>query len=113
MKKLDRVKQILDESVNGGQIGVHGAFWRPLDLEHFKSHKVFGLRIVVPGDVDASNLVRALRGLEPFGSDIGTPNATFPRMPVGFPAVSDERIEFIENWIRDNCPDEEWVGPAK
>jgi hypothetical protein len=113
MKKLDRVKQILDEAVNGEEIGAHGPFWRALDLEQFKLHKVFGLRIVVPGDVDASNLIRALRGLAPFGADIGTPGAGYSRMPAGYPPVPEERIQFIEEWIRSGCPDEEWTEPTK
>jgi hypothetical protein len=27
-------------------------------------------------------------------------------MPFGFPAVSDENIKFIEQWIDDGCPED-------
>ncbi len=110
MTRFDRVKQILDEAVNGQNFGAHGAFWRPLTLEAFKARKVFGRAIVTPGDGPHSNLVLALRGQSPFGADMGTPGATMPRMPVGFSAVADDRIAFIEQWITDGCPDDEVVA---
>jgi hypothetical protein len=108
MTRFDRVKQILDEAVLGRDIGAHGAFWRPLNLEAFKIKTVYGRQLVHPGDGAHSNLVLALRGQDPFGADIGTPDATFPRMPVGFPPVADDRIAFIERWISDGCPDDEF-----
>jgi hypothetical protein len=112
MKRLDRVKQILDAAVRGENIGAHGPFWRPLDLAAFKTVKVFGKQLVIPGDGAHSNLVLALRGQSPFGEDLGVPNAEFPRMPDGFPAVADGDIDFIEKWISDGCPDDEVPPPA-
>ena len=107
MKRLDRVKEILDSSVNGEAIGAHGAFWLTLDLEKFKAKKVYGRRLVEPGDGPASNLVLALRGQAPFGDDVGTPNASYPRMPARRPQVPDAEIAFIEKWITDGCPDDD------
>jgi hypothetical protein len=112
MTRFERVKQILDEAIEGQNIGAHGTFWRPLDLKQFKQKKIYGRRLVIPGDVASSNLVLALRGVAPFGTDVGTPNAVYPRMPVGFPRVPEERILFIEDWIRNGCPDDEWVPPS-
>ena len=112
MKRYDRVKQILDAAVQGQNIGAHGAFWRTLDLAGFKVKKVFGRQLVAVGDGTHSNLVLALRGQAPFGSDIGTPNAELPRMPKGFPAVAAPDIAFIEKWITDGCPDDEVPGGA-
>jgi len=107
MKRFDRVKQILDAAVQGQTIHAHGPFWRPLDLAAFKIKKVFGKSLVTPGDGAHSSLVLALRGQSPFGADLGVPNAELPRMPVGFPAVIDSDIGFIEKWIADGCPDDE------
>ena len=52
--------------------------------------------VVVPGDPDASELVRRIRG------------ESLPRMPLtGPPYLSDERIATIEGWIAAGAP-----GPA-
>lgn len=108
MKRFLKVKQILDEAVENQDIGAHGAFWRPLNLEAFKAKRVFGRQLVIPGNGAQSNLVLALRGQAPFGSDIGTADAIYPRMPAGgFPPVPDDRIVFIEKWINDGCPDDD------
>ncbi|MBL8644930.1 MAG: hypothetical protein JNK21_13430 [Rhodospirillaceae bacterium] len=107
MKRFDKVKGILDAAVNNAQIGAHKAFWRGLDLASFKLKRVYGKELVVVGDGPNSNLVLALRGLAPFGSDIGTAGATTRRMPAGLPPVSDAEIAFIETWITDGCPDDD------
>jgi hypothetical protein len=107
MKRYDRVKQILDELVDGDPIGAHGAFWRPLNREQFITKAVYSLPIVTVGDGPGSNIIKALRGQAPFGSDRGVPGAQYPRMPVGYPAASDDNILFIERWITDGCPDED------
>ena len=108
MKRFERVKEILDAAVQNQDIGAHGAFWRPLNLEAFKVKRVFGRQLVNPGNGAQSNLVLALRAQAPFGSDIGTAGAIYPRMPAGgFPPVADDLIAFIEKWISDGCPDDE------
>lgn len=108
MKRYQKVKQILDEAVENQDIGAHGAFWRPLNLEAFKTKRVFGRQLVIPGNGAQSNLVLALRGKMPFGSDIGVDGANYPRMPAGgFTPVADDRIAFIEKWINDGCPDDD------
>jgi hypothetical protein len=107
VKRFDRVKQILDEAVQGREIGAHGAFWRNLNLEAFKVKQVFRLPLVNPGHGSESNLVLALRGQSPFGEDLGVTDARYPRMPAGgFLPVADHRIAFIEKWINDGCPDD-------
>jgi tyrosinase len=93
--------------VNNNDIGAHGRFWRPLDLAGFKAKKVYGKQLVVPNSSAQSNLVLALRGQSPFGSDIGVQDAQYPRMPAGMPAVPEDQIQFISKWIDDGCPDEE------
>jgi hypothetical protein len=107
MTRYDHVKEILDAAVNGEQIGAHHAFWRTLTLEQFKVKFVFGVQLLIVGDGPNSNLVHALRGEAPFGADLGVPDASYPRMPVGYPPVAEGDIAFIETWISEGCPDEE------
>jgi hypothetical protein len=107
MKRFERVKQILEEAVEGKTIMAHGNFWRDLTLEQFKVKKIFGKLLVEVGNAEASNLIKAIEGRAPFGSDIGTPGAVFKRMPDGFPPIPPEKISVIRQWINDGCPDEE------
>lgn len=100
ISRFERVKQILDKSVNGEDFGAHGAFWRGLTRDAFVAEVVFGQQLLVVGDGDASNLVKALRGEPPFDENF------FGRMPVGRPPVPDDEIAFIRQWIDDDCPDE-------
>lgn len=113
MKRYDRVKQILEEAVGGQDIGAHGNFWRTLTLDQFKAKKVYGHQLVVVGKPDDSDLIKALEGRAPFGKDIGTPGATYPRMPKNMPVVPANRIAYIRQWIADGCPDEEETAPPQ
>jgi photosystem II stability/assembly factor-like uncharacterized protein len=107
MNSYQRVVQILDDSVGGSSvaIGAHGAFWRGLSRDQFVKLKVFGRDIIVLGNGDASLLIKALKGLSPFGNDLSTPpdGAMWPRMPAFLPPVSDPDIAFIEDWIDHGC----------
>jgi hypothetical protein len=63
------VQSILENSVNGDDIGEHGNFWRTT-LEHFKTLVLFpGTRrekqVLIVGDGPNSNLIKALRGNRP------------------------------------------------
>jgi hypothetical protein len=108
MKRFDKIKEILDTLVNGQNIHGHGAFWRGLSLDQFKSKKVFGYPLVVPGDSGSSNIVKALRGQSPFGADVGVSGAVFRRMPAGRSPADESQIEFIIQWIDDGCLDDEF-----
>jgi photosystem II stability/assembly factor-like uncharacterized protein len=106
VNRFERVIEILDAGIGGPdvEIGVHGAFWR-VKRDQFIEIKVFGdVGLVVVGQGAASNIIKALKGEEPFD---GSP---FPRMPVGG-EVPAEDIAFIERWIDDGCPEDE-VGPT-
>ena len=104
------VIKVLDESIGGpgAGIGAHRAFWRDITRDEFVAKKVFGKAVVVLGDGANSNLVRALKGESPFGSDL--PNhpqdATIRRMPAGRPPVPAASIAAIEQWIDAGCPQE-------
>lgn len=108
---FQQIVQILDDSVGGPNAGVlrHGPFWRNITRDQFVAKKVFGRPLIVLGDGASSNLVRALKGESPFGSDLPDPpeDADIKRMPVGRPPVLAERIAVIEKWIDDGCPEED------
>ena len=71
--------------------------------------KVFGKVLVAPGAAADSNIVKAIRGLSPFGIDIDPPppGAVFDRMPAERPGIPELSIQFIEKWINDGCPDDD------
>lgn len=100
-----RVKEILDVAVKASSFGGHGPFWRGLTRDQFVEHKVFGEPLLIVGNGRDSNLVKALRGQFPFGSDTGTADAIFRRMPAGRDPVPPADIDAIEQWINDGCPD--------
>jgi hypothetical protein len=106
MTKYERVQQILENAVEGETIGEHGNFWRNRTREEFIALQIFGtVPLIIVGDGAGSNLVKSLRGQPPFD------NSQFPRMPVGFPPVQETDIAFIQQWIDDGCPDENWIPP--
>lgn len=107
MKRFDRVKEILNTAVNNQDIGAHGRFWQALDIAGFKAKKVYGKQLLVSGSSSQSNLILALRGQSPFGSDTGVQDAQYPRMPAELPSVPDDQIAFIAKWIDDGCPDDD------
>ena len=64
MKRFEKVKTILEEAVEGQDIGAHGNFWRTLTLEQFKVKKVLGRQLVEVGNGESSNLIKALEGTQ-------------------------------------------------
>ena len=100
----DAIIKILDDAVNNADIGKHGRFWKGLTRDEFVAANVYGYPIISIGKPADSNLVKALRGIPPFGSDAGVSGATFRRMPAGMPPVADNDIKTIEDWISSGCP---------
>lgn len=96
-----KVIDILDDSIGGSEveIGAHGAFWRDLTKDEFVEHTLpgFNVKIIEVGDPENSNLIRALRGVNPFDDSI------FSRMPFRMEAISEEKVNFIASWISDGC----------
>jgi Ferritin-like len=103
--RFARIKEILDAAVGTVPFGAHGPFWRGLSRDQFVQHAVFTFPLLVVGNGRDSNLVKALRGQNPFGKDIGTAGAIFSRMPANLDPVAPADIDFIEQWINDGCPD--------
>ena len=66
------VIDILDRSVGGpdADVSSHGPFWRGVTRDRFVEMKVGGRKLVTLGDGANSNLVKSLRGVAPFGSDL-------------------------------------------
>jgi len=108
------VVEILETAVHGDTIKAHGDFWRGKSLHEFIALNIFGQKLIDPGHAANSAIVKALRGLAPFGADVDPrpPGAIFRRMPAGRPPVPDSSIAFIEQWINDGCPDDEIAAPA-
>jgi len=115
MKRFDHVVEILDTAINHQPniSGPHGTFWRGKTLAQFIGLTVVGRTLVEPGNSTDSNLIKALRGLDPFGADLPSPpaNAILRRMPAGRPPVAADAIDFIAQWIDDGCPDDEMPSP--
>lgn len=112
-----RIKQILDDAVLGQAIGAHGPFWRTLSRDQFVVRSVFGRKLIAVRDdgtfdPDESNLLKALEGRPPFGSDLSPPpsGALIERMPLGFPPVPAEKIAEIRAWIAAGCPNQPMSG---
>ncbi len=101
---FEEVVALLDAAVGQRPVGTHGAFWRSMTRDEFVAGEVVGERLLIVGDGAGSNLVKALRGLIPFGTDTGTPGAAYRRMPAGRRAMRDADIDKIEAWIDAGCP---------
>jgi len=101
---------LLDAAIGGANIGAHGAFWRTLSRDDFVAYQVFGgiplFARDAAGKLDPSdsNLVKALEGRDPFGRDLGVPDARYPRMPARRPAMPPDDIQTIRAWISAGCP---------
>jgi hypothetical protein len=109
MTRFDHVKEILDRSVNWEAIGgPHGAFWRNQTRNQFVQARIVGLPLIALGQPAQSNLIKAVRGIAPFGMDIGTAGAFYPRMPARRPPLAEADIVFLETWIADRCPEDVW-----
>jgi rubrerythrin len=107
MGRYQEIIDILDAAVGGSAspVGAHGAFWRGKTRDQFVAASVFGQKLLITGDGAGSNLVKALLGETPFGTDLGAAGGIFRRMPAGRPAVPAASVEVIKTWIDDNCPD--------
>jgi len=105
--RYQEVVDILDKAVGGSTapVGAHGGFWRGKTKAEFIAATVFGQQLLLSGDGTSSNLVKALKGEAPFGSDIGTADGIFRRMPAGRDPVPAKQVEVIRKWIDDGCPD--------
>lgn len=108
MKRFERVVQLLDEAIGGPAASIHGhgPFWRGISRDEFLAHQVVGRPLVTVGHGADSNLVKAMKGLDPFD---GNP---LRRMPLGMPQAPAASIAFIERWIDDGCPDDDLAAAS-
>ncbi len=95
-----KVPGILNAAAGFGS-PVHGRFWN-VPLATFVASSVNGLELIAPpgpGRGRNSNLVKALKGEDPFDpTNIG-------RMPRNRQPVAPQHIAFIEDWIDRGCPE--------
>lgn len=103
------VIDILDRSVGGpdAEVSSHGPFWRGVTRDRFIAMKVGGRPLVAVGDGANSNLVKSLRGVAPFGSDLdpAPAGAAIMRMPAYADPISNEDIDRVQAWIDEGCPE--------
>jgi hypothetical protein len=105
LNSFDEVKALLNQFVtdNGTDLSgsPHGAFWNT-DYDSFVNGDVPGVRgvkILVKGDPDKSNLIKILQG------PITVNGRTIERMPAdGSPFMPPDKIASLAGWIRNNCP---------
>jgi hypothetical protein len=99
------VQNLLDAAVGSDPVHGHRAFWRGITRDAFVAKIVFGYPLISLNDAAGSNLTKSLRGEAPFGDDMGTPDATMPRMPAWRTEMADEDIDRIAEWIDGGCPE--------
>lgn len=108
-----RVKEILAASARAGTKpagSTTARFW-DASLEDFKKANIYGVRLIAPAQAASccagesrsagSGLIKALRGEAPFDG------SRFPPLPWGGAAVAEADIQFIADWIDDDCPEDE------
>jgi hypothetical protein len=97
------IQKILDDAVNNEDIGRHGPFWRDTTRDEFVAKIVFGCPILHTED---GKFVGAKSQLVMILSTAITDCNQNPRpqMPVGFDALSSEKIQIISDWIDAQCP---------
>jgi hypothetical protein len=97
------IQRILDEAVEGQDIGAHGPFWRVVTRDEFVARLVFGCPIIFSEGGTFSGprspLVQILQN--PIECP---PDRERPQMPVGFPLVPPEKVQIISDWIDAQCP---------
>lgn len=105
------IQGLLDAAIGGSSvtIGAHGPFWRTMNRDEFVAASILGQQLIKAKadggfDADASALVAALEARAPFGKDVGTPGATYRRMPAGRAPVPHDQIATIRAWIVAGCP---------
>jgi hypothetical protein len=80
----------------------HGAFWATLSYTDFTTGDVpnMGMPVLVKGDANSSNIIKALLGLPPFDG------SQFQQMPAdGPPFLTPAQVQPISDWINNGCPE--------
>lgn len=116
--RFEQVQQILRDAAGGREAAYGGLPLWDFSREELLAAKLYGVRLVAPPQEEAaapsccshhgaaeaggrgarSGLVQGLRGESPFDG------SQFPRLPWGGGPVADEQIQFISDWIDDDCP---------
>ncbi len=107
------IKTLLDKAVGGPEesVSAHGAFWRTRTRDQFIAFTYRSQLLIASDghggfDADASNLVKALEGRLPFGSDLvpPVPGALFRRMPAGMAEMPADDILTVRQRLSTGCP---------
>lgn len=132
--RFERVREILRDAADGREAAYGGLPLWEFSREKLLDAKLYGIQLIAPepgaageaaassssccahhvagavesqGRAARSGLVQGLRGEPPFDG------SQFPPLPWGGKPVAPEQIQFIGDWIDDNCPaDEQEEGTA-
>jgi tyrosinase len=116
--RFQQVQQILRDAADGREAAYSGLRLWEFSRDELLVAKIYGVRLIAPeqeatpsccattgadaaavkGRGARSGLVQGLRGESPFDG------SQFPPLPWGGNPVTDEQIQFISDWIDDNCP---------
>lgn len=97
-----------NHQINSVRNAPHKDFWNTMSYQDFTTGNVPNvtdggnpLRILIPGNSQASTIVHALQGTGIFDPNTGSQD----RMPAnGPPFFTDAQIQEIAGWIDANCP---------
>lgn len=105
MPGLQQIQEMLERTLGTRPMPNHDYFWRGKTRDALIATRVFDLPIIVSGQPDASNLLRAMRGAT---SDADGPNrlgADLLRALFRQVRVAEADIALLESWIRAGCPE--------
>jgi len=96
-----KIVQMLEEAVRGFDVlRAHKSFWRGKTRDKFIAEPVIGSIPIELGNPESSELVAVLRGT----------SGSFSQMPRRRPPIPESRIQYLEHWITQNCPDSDPAG---
>ncbi len=116
--RFEQVRQILREAAGGSEKAFGGLKLWEMSRAQLIEANLHGIRLIAPENKAdshsccsttiseetrglSSGLVKGLRGESPFDG------SQFPPLPWGAGALSDDEIDFLIEWIDDDCPEDE------
>jgi tyrosinase len=119
--RFEQVKRILHDAASGREAAYSGLRLWEFSRAEFLAARLYGVRLIAPeqdvapscctshvagasevkGRGARSGLVQGLRGEAPFDG------SQFPPLPWGGKPVSNEQLQFISDWIDDDCPEQD------
>jgi mono/diheme cytochrome c family protein len=115
LNSFNDMKNLLNTFVQQNNVPIgfapHADFWNTLSYQQFTTGNIpnvtdpttqMPMRLLIPGNANDSNLIKALRGTP--GTVFDPNNGAIGRMPPSGPFMADQDIDRIADWINRNCP---------